>query len=345
MKALLIAALVAGGTQVIASAAFAQKPFAVGADISWTTEQEANGYSFANAKGEEREAFALLKETGCNATRIRVWVNPKDGYNGKTDVLAKAKRAKAAGLKVMVDFHYSDWWADPGQQTKPEAWRDLDRKPLAKALFRHTGDILRTLTDEGVDVAWVEIGNEIRSGLLWDADPMKSGATWNAPNAAENQKNFALFLKAAALAVRKVSPQAKVIVHCDGGANWEALDWIAGLVKDVDYDIFGVSIYPTREWEANVAACADNLQRISEKYGKKTMVCEFGMPANAPDASEAAWREMMRRCRALPTCRGLFYWEPFAFDGWKGYGLGAAKVNEKKISPYYPFTSQRKANK
>ena len=105
--------------------------FCMGADISWVTEMEKNGYKFYNAAGQERELTALMKELGCNAIRLRVWVNPTGGWNGQADVVAKAKRAQALGLKLLIDFHYSDSWADPGKQNVPAAWKGKDAAAMA----------------------------------------------------------------------------------------------------------------------------------------------------------------------------------------------------------------------
>ena len=125
--------------------------FVMGADISWVTWMEAAGFKFFNAAGQERECTALLREIGGDAVRLRVWVNPADGWCGKDDVVVKAKRAQALGLKVMVDFHYSDSWADPGKQPVPEAWKTMGPEAMAQALAAHTREVLQALKDAGVD--------------------------------------------------------------------------------------------------------------------------------------------------------------------------------------------------
>ena len=119
--------------------------FYKGADISWTTQLEAEGHRFYNTQGEERECTALMKELGLNAIRLRVWVNPKDGWSSKEDMLVLAKRAKANGMDLMVDFHYSDWWADPAKQNVPEAWKGLSYEDMKKALASHTKEVLQLL--------------------------------------------------------------------------------------------------------------------------------------------------------------------------------------------------------
>ena len=128
---------------MIATSVFAQEPFWLGADISGTTALEAHGGQLFNAQGEKRENTQLMKDYGLNAVRLRVWVNPKDGFCNKEDVLVMAKRAKAHGMAIMIDFHYSDWWADPAKQNIPEAWKELDYKQMKKALAKHTRETLQ----------------------------------------------------------------------------------------------------------------------------------------------------------------------------------------------------------
>ena len=319
-----------------AVAAFAQgaaRQFSVGADVGWVTELEKAGCKFVDSRDHATGAFALLKLLGFDAVRIRVWVNPADGWNALDDVLVKARRAARLKMPVMLDFHYSDTWADPGSQTKPEAWKALDAIKLCAALARHTATTLKKVKSTGAEIRWVQIGNEIRSGMLWDLDAAKSGATWDVPGkAAANEKNFVRFLKAGALAVRRTCPKAKIVIHCDKGEDQAKLMRIAELVKSVDYDIFGVSLYPeTGDWREKIDACMKNLAAISKKYPKPTMVCEFGMRADAPDASREAWRALIASAKALPSCQGVFYWEPLAYGGWHGYWKGAAVRNGDKV--------------
>ncbi len=116
-----------------------------GADISWLTEMESSGRKFYNSSGTEQDCIQILKNLGMNAVRLRVWVNPAGGWNGAADVVAKAVRAKNLGMKIMIDFHYSDSWADPGQQTKPSAWASQDFATLKNSVYNHTYDVLTSL--------------------------------------------------------------------------------------------------------------------------------------------------------------------------------------------------------
>ena len=112
--------------------------FAKGADVSWVTQMENEGINFYNKSGVAEDIFQVLKEEGINSIRLRVWVNPADGYNNTADVVAKAIRAKNAGMKIMIDFHYSDTWADPGHQTKPAAWVNENFSDLQTSVYNYT---------------------------------------------------------------------------------------------------------------------------------------------------------------------------------------------------------------
>ena len=186
-----------------------------GADISWVTEMENKGYKFYNAAGQERECTALMKELGMGAIRLRVWVNPEGGWNGKADVVAKARRAQALGLKLLIDFHYSDTWADPGHQTVPAAWKGKDAAAMAAAVKEHTQDVLQALKAAGVDVAWVQVGNETTQGMLWESGKVSG----------QNPGEFVRYFHAGREAVKAVYPQAQVILHIDNGWKMSTLEW------------------------------------------------------------------------------------------------------------------------
>ena len=180
--------------------------FAKGADVSWVSEMEAAGKKFYNTPGAEQDLFTILKNLGMNTIRLRVWVNPANGYNNKADVVAKATRAKNAGMRVMIDFHYSDSWADPGKQTKPAAWAAQDINGLKTSLAAHTTDVLNALKTAGITPEWVQVGNETNDGLLWPEG-----------RASTNMANYAALTAAGYDAVKAVFPSAKVIVHVSNG--------------------------------------------------------------------------------------------------------------------------------
>src|SRR5206468_9587293 len=152
------------------------------------------------------DLFVILKDLGMNTIRLRVWVNPQAGWNNKSDVLAKAIRAKNAGMKLLIDFHYSDTWADPGHQSKPAAWNNYDLAALKTAVANHTTDVLTTLKNNGIVPEWVQVGNETNDGMLWPEG-----------KASVNMNNFAQLVNAGYDAVKGVDNSIKVIVHLSNG--------------------------------------------------------------------------------------------------------------------------------
>lgn len=300
--------------------------FAKGADISWVTEMESKGIKFKNSKGEEMECTALMKETGMNAIRLRVWVNPEDGWNSAEDVLEKAERAQALGMRIMINFHYSDSWADPGKQNPPAAWKDYDLTNMQKAVAEHTTFVLNLLKDNGVDVEWVQIGNETTTGMLWPLGNYKQ----------DNGRNFALLVDAGARAAKAVYPDCKTIVHLDKGNEIYMYNEIFTILKNynVRYDLIGMSLYPcwwddsikdfTTNWKGATAQCVQNIRNLSATYGKNIMICETGMPVVNPDIAKEMLTYLLKNSKATGHCEGVFYWEPEASSGYNGgYGLGA----------------------
>lgn len=143
--------------------------FARGADVSWLTQMESEGRKFYTP-GEDRqemECMTLLRDhCGVNSIRLRVWVNPKDGWNSIDDVVLKARRAENLGLRTMIDFHFSDTWADPGHQEMPDAWKNLSFDELTKAVANHVTETLNALKKAGVTPEWVQVGNETTPGMM-----------------------------------------------------------------------------------------------------------------------------------------------------------------------------------
>src|SRR6186713_343891 len=138
-----------------------------GADASWLTQMEASGIKFYNAAGSPMDGLALLQSLGFNTIRLRAWVNPADGWNNNADLVAKAKRVKALGMRLLLDLHYSDTWADPGHQTVPAAWAADDLAALTSHVNSYTAAVLDTLKLAGVVPSWVQVGNETNDGMLW----------------------------------------------------------------------------------------------------------------------------------------------------------------------------------
>ncbi len=291
--------------------------FIKGADVSWITEMEASGTKFYNEAGVSVDGISLLKSYGVNAVRLRVWVDPVNGWNSKNDVLVKALRAKNLGMKILIDFHYSDTWADPGQQTKPAQWTTLNFQQLKGVLATHTKDVLSLLKTNSISVDWVQVGNETGNGILWEDG-----------KASVNMKNYAELNTAGYDAVKEVFPDAKVIVHVQNGADNGLFRWIFDGLKNngSKWDIIGMSLYPTKDnWSQLTASCLSNIEDMISRYNSEVMICEVGMSWDEEDAAYNWLTELIAKSKDIHNSKvlGVFYWEPLAYGNWKGYTLGA----------------------
>lgn len=316
MRALLLAA---AALSALATPAAAQMPpFAYGADLGWVTEQEKAGLTFRDADGKPADLYDLVKARGIDTVRLRVWVNPEGGWNGREDLLAKAKRARDHGQRLMIDFHYSDNWADPQKQIKPDAWKDMTLPQLAQAVGDHTRDTLAYLKANGIDVAWVQVGNEIRNGLLWP-----DGTTYTFDN-------LVRFTNAGYDAAKAVYPHAEVVIHIDNGwdtakARW----WFDNFAKQGGkVDVIGLSYYPfytpSKQWKVESPKVSATMKDLVTRFRKPVMIVEIGHNYDKPDEAYAMLSDMIARTRALGAMgRGVVYWEPGAIPSWTGYKLHA----------------------
>lgn len=298
--------------------------FYLGADISGTTAIEARGGRLYNSKGEIRECTALMKEIGLDAVRLRVWVNPADGFCSPEDVLVMAKRAKYYGMEVMVDFHYSDWWADPGHSPIPAAWQYYKLGEVEKVLSQHTERTLKLLKDNDINVRWVQVGNETTHGFLW---PLAK--------AEDDMDAYARLTRAGYEAVKRIYPEAQVIVHLDAACDAARYDFIFdGLrERDVKWDLIGVSLYPYWDQKAGLTSsdresiekAVANIRRMAAKYGTDAMVVETGVLVDSPKSQKKLLADIIDAAKGRTDghCHGVFYWAPELEDG--EYMLGAFK--------------------
>ena len=301
---------------LLASPAHAQT-FAKGADISWITQMEASGYRWSNDNGTQQDLLQILKDHGMNTIRLRVWVNPSGGWSGVNDVLAKAQRAKNAGMRIMIDFHYSDSWADPGKQTKPAAWRTHTFDQLMADVYQHTFNTMNTLASNGIFPEWVQVGNETNNGMLWEDG-----------RASANMRNYAWLVNSGYDAVKAVSPNSKVIVHVSNGYDNALFRWnFDGLRSNgARWDIIGMSLYPEpNNWQTLVGQAITNINDMRSRYGKGVMLVEVGMAWDQATASKAFLTDLITRSRNAGAL-GVLYWEPQAFN-WQGYSKGAWNTN------------------
>ena len=291
--------------------------FAKGADVSWLTEMESKGIKFYDKKGSQQDLFQILKDEGMNSIRLRVWVNPAGGWCNTKDVLTKALRAKALGMKILIDFHYSDSWADPGKQTKPAAWQNENIAQLDSTVKAYTTGVLDTLQSNGISPDWVQVGNETNDGMLWPEG-----------KASANMANFASLVNAGYDAVKSVFPSAKVIVHISNGFDNSLFRWIFDGLKNngAKWDVIGMSLYPTASnWKQLNAQCLLNMQDMVSRYNKQVMICEIGMSENDSLSCKDFILDLSQKSRSIADnkCLGIFYWEPECYGNWNGYTLGA----------------------
>lgn len=302
--------------------------FVKGADVGFLTGQERRGVVFHDRNGRERECLELLKnDYQMSAIRMRVWVNPRGGDCDKFALLAMAKRVKALGMDLMVDFHYADSWADPAKQPIPKAWQGHSFEQMKQDLRDHTVEVLSLLKDNGIAPRWVQVGNETANGLLWPMGHIE-----------QNPEQYAGFIRAGYDAVKEVFPEAVVIVHLDRGHKQSLYDWNLDTILKFGgkFDMIGMSLYPYWAMEGHpelnaddiITDCIANIRHCSEKYGCDVMIVETGYEVDEqhPEKMEEGRRQLERVIREArrdtnSRCRGVFYWEPQCLPG--GYKLGA----------------------
>jgi arabinogalactan endo-1,4-beta-galactosidase len=372
MKHAFIGALVLGALFFGGGAAAAQsvkvKPipdldpaFIKGADVSSLLAVEKAGGIFYDDKGRRGDALAILKAHGVNWIRLRLWNDPRNAEdvkeNGKllsrkgdpvgggnndlaTDLIL-AKRAKALGLKWVLDFHYSDFWADPGKQEIPKAWKGLDLDGLAAALYQYTKDTLKAFGDAGAMPDMIQLGNETKGGMLWPIGKTYKGSPDEVIGGLDA---FAQLLKAGAKAVRETDPEIKVIIHLPEGGDRGLFRYMFDELsaREVDYDVIGFSYYPY--WHGPLESLVNNLNDVSVRYSRPVVVMEtayayteadydgygnsFGPGLDKSSGYKASvqgqateLRDVMAAVADVPGGNGLgvFYWEP-AWIAVKGVG-------------------------
>lgn len=235
-----------------------EKELIKAADVSFLPEIREEGTIFYNAQNSPADVLDILKASGCNTLRLRVWHTPADGRSSLEEVAAFTAEAKAKGFKIWITLHYSDSWADPGKQTKPQAWQSANLQGLADSVYNYTKKVMQRLSPE-----FIQIGNEINGGLIWPE------------GAVESSTNLVTFIKRGAQAVRDTSPTSKIMIHYAG----IDADWFYAILKNqqVDYDIIALSYYP--RWHSkNLNEVEDALERISAANQKDIVLAETAYP-------------------------------------------------------------------
>jgi arabinogalactan endo-1,4-beta-galactosidase len=304
--------------------------FANGADVGWISQQESSGYRWYNAGGAQTDPFVLLKGKQIDSIRLRVWVNPSGGWNNGADVLYKAKRAQAQGQRLMIDFHYSDGWADPGQQTKPAAWASHTISQLYNDVYTHTQGILNYLKSNGIsNVEWVQVGNEINGGMLWP-----QGST-------SNISKLAGLINNGYNAAKSVYPNTKVIVHLANGYKGAEVQSFFDNLRNAGgkFDVVGLSHYPPpADWVNYNNMVAQTMNNVTARYGKPVMITEVGMDWQQAGVANKMMTDLLSKVKWLgDKGLGVFWWEPLAYPGWQGYTYGATDASGKLTIALDPF--------
>lgn len=325
----------------------AAEDFIVGVDLSMLYEIERLGGKFYE-NGQQKDCLEILKDKGVNWIRLRVWNDPTD-ENGKplgggncnhVNMTMIAKRAKSLGMKVLLDFHYSDWWADPGKQNKPKAWKDLHEDDLQKVIYEYTKNVLFYMKEQDASPDMVQVGNEVNNGFLWP-DGLIVGA------GAGGFEGFTGLLKEAIRAVREFDPKIAVMIHLAEGGNNQLFRWFFDEMtkRNVDFDVIGISFYPY--WHGTLEDLQENLNDLAKRYGKKIVIVETAYAWTLQDADGYpnifGHISMAEQAGYLPTIQGqktflaelaqvirqvpndlgagFFYWEgawiPVKGAGWK----------------------------
>ena len=304
--------------------------FIKGMDISMVKELEVSGASYY-INGKQEDLFRILKECGTTMVRLRIWSDPFDemgnsyggGGNDLQTTIEIAGRTVENGMDFMLDFHYSDFWADPAKQIKPKAWQKLRGEALETAVYLHTVNTLKALKNHKLIPKMVQVGNEITKGLLWPDGYV------------EQTENMARLLRAGIRGVREECPGAGIVLHLDFGTNNELYrQWFDRIAPfALDYDVIGMSYYP--HWNGSLEQLQNNMNDISARYGKNVLVVETsigyttdtlgckgivysekeeeatGYPATQ-EGQEQFLRDLMATVRKVKEDRGIgvFYWEP-----------------------------------
>ena len=302
----------------------------IGADISFLPQREANGMKFTD-NGVQGDPIEMMKAHGFNYIRLRIFVNPENpkGYSPKQGFCdlahteAMAKRIKAAGMKFLLDFHYSDYWADPQQQNKPAAWVGEDFTALKKSLHDYTVSVMQALKDQGTAPDMVQVGNEINHGMVWPE------------GAIANLDSLAQLIYEGVKGVKSVSPKTTVMLHIAlGGQNDEARFFLDNMkARSVPFDVIGLSYYP--KWHGTLTDLQNNMADLAKRYPQQVMVAEYSQLK----------REVNDIAFNVPGGKavGSFIWEPIG--SWEGIFDADYKNKEFKANDFlnvvYPEISRK----
>lgn len=314
-----------------------------GADVGWLTQLASMDYTWVDTTGSattttgaSANALQILKNHGVNTIRIRTFVNPTItagslgvGDNDQAGSIALAVLANSMGFKIMIDFHYSDTWADPGDQTTPAAWASDDYAQLQTDVYSYTYNFMSALAADGIYPAYVQVGNEINSGMLWPIGSVGSTTV--------NGNNFTQItglINQGYSAIKAVSPNSQVVIHLATVSDLTTLEWFFdGLVAaGGKFDVIGGSYY---DGPSNITTVAANLKTLVSRYSKPVLICEIGYSYSDPTTAYTDIQDAVQAMNAVPNSMGLgvIYWEPEAPDdsSTDSYTMGAVTESTGQV--------------
>ena len=243
-----------------------------GADVSWLPEIERAGSKFYDAKGRKIDPLVLMKQAGLKTARVRLWVQPSDQRSSINEVLALAKRIKKAGLVFVLDFHYSDWWADPGSQAVPIAWQGLNHAQLETKIGEYTANTLERFALQKTSPQWVQVGNEIANGMLWPTGKLN---TWSS----EEFKRLTGLLNSASAAARASAGKPKVMIHLEtGGDSRKTESWLRNALANnlTRPDAIGLSYYS--QWGGPLSNLEKTISIVANDFNFAVAIAETAYP-------------------------------------------------------------------
>jgi arabinogalactan endo-1,4-beta-galactosidase len=321
--------------------------YAIGADLSFLKQAEDQGTVFKE-NGQAKPGLQIFKEHGYNWVRLRLFHTPSRLPNNLEYTIASAKSAQALGFKFLLDYHYSDNWADPGKQTIPAAWKGKSHPELVEAVFGYTRDTIEAFRDAGVLPNMVQIGNEITPGMLWPDG--KLPANW---------QNFAELLKAGIRGVEAgcgTNQRPRIMIHIDRGADRRATKYFFDKINalGVPYDVIGQSYYPW--WHGSLLDLRENLIFMAQEYHKDIILVEAaycwrpteykersGPFPETPEGQRAFLDEVNRLVLSTPDGRGIgiFWWEPAVTGGLRSRGFFGDDGNALPVIEAFDRFSRR----
>ncbi|MDX3111912.1 MULTISPECIES: glycosyl hydrolase 53 family protein [Streptomyces] len=294
--------------------------FVKGVDISWAPQMEARGYSWKNAGGQTQDLLAILKGYGITAVRLRTFVNPSnDPANGHCridEVAAFAKRVKAAGMSIMLDYMFGDTWNSVGVQNPPAAWRNMSYSQMRTAMGTYVNQTMTVMRSNAVLPTWVQIGNEINSGICRPVGSVSNGAQMTG------------LLNAAYDQVKAVSPNSTVCIHLAQPQKYDSMTTFFSrfAASGGKWDMSVFSSYGSANLAPGIVA---NMQKISAAYGKPFLQSEFGGRVDRASATQASLVAYIKALKATGG-QGIFYWEPEGMSPFTGYNMGAWDSSTKR---------------